>query len=43
MLFLEHLEDNALVIFKVEDLAKARDTFDTKGIKFLDEKQLYQP
>lgn len=40
--FLGTSEDNALVIFKVEDLAKARDTFIQKGIKFLDEKQLYQ-
>lgn len=40
--FLGTSEDDALVIFKVEDFAKARDTFIEKGIKFLDEKQLYQ-
>ncbi|NLB88225.1 MAG: ACT domain-containing protein [Syntrophomonadaceae bacterium] len=40
--FLGTSEDNALVIFKVEDFAKARDTFIERGIKFLDEKQLYQ-
>lgn len=40
--FLGTSENDALVIFKVEDFAKARDTFIEKGIKFLDEKQLYQ-
>lgn len=40
--FLGTSGDNALVIFKVEDFAKARDTFIEKGIKFLDEKQLYE-
>ena len=40
--FLGTSENDALVIFKVEDFAKARDTFIERGIKFLDEKQLYQ-
>ncbi len=40
--FLGTSENDALVIFKVEDFAKARDTFVERGIKFLDERQLYQ-
>lgn len=40
--FLGTSENDALVIFKVEDFVKARDAFIEKGIKFLDEKQLYQ-
>lgn len=33
---------DALVIFKVEDIKKAVDTFKARGIKFIEEKQLYQ-
>jgi hypothetical protein len=33
---------DALVIFKVEDTQKACKKFKEKGIKFIDEKQLYQ-
>ncbi len=40
--FLGTAENDALVIFKVEDFAKARDTFIEKGIKFLDETELYR-
>ncbi|HZJ85130.1 MAG TPA: ACT domain-containing protein [Syntrophomonadaceae bacterium] len=40
--FLGTSENDALVIFKVEDFAKARDTFIEKGIKFLDETELYR-
>lgn len=40
--FLGTSENDALVIFKVEDFAKARETFIERGIKFLDERQLYQ-
>lgn len=40
--FLGTSENDALVIFKVEDFEKARNTFKEKGIKFLDEKHLYQ-
>jgi hypothetical protein len=40
--FLGSSEDDALVIFKVEDFEKARSTFKEKGIKFLDEKLLYK-
>ncbi len=34
--------DDALVIFKVEDVAKARETFTQKGIQFLDDYTLYR-
>jgi len=34
--------NDALVIFKVEDIEKARNSFKEKGIKFLEEDQLYQ-
>lgn len=40
--FLGTSEDDALVIFKVEDIKKARVAFTEKGIKFLEEKELYQ-
>ncbi|MDD3267822.1 MAG: ACT domain-containing protein [Syntrophomonadaceae bacterium] len=40
--FLGTTEDDALVIFKVEDIDRARNIFAEKGIKFLDEKTLYQ-
>ncbi|MGI5920156.1 MAG: ACT domain-containing protein [Syntrophomonadaceae bacterium] len=33
---------DALVIFKVEDTKKAYQTFEQKGIHFIDEKELYQ-
>jgi len=39
--FLGTAENDALVIFKVEDIEKARQTFKEKGIRFLDERQLY--
>lgn len=40
--FLGTSEDDALVIFKVEDIKKARIAFTEKGIQFLEEKELYQ-
>lgn len=40
--FLGTSEKDALVVFKVEDLEKACNTFKAKGIKFIDEKQLYE-
>jgi len=40
--FLGTTENDALVIFKVEDIERARETFKKKGIKFIDEKRLYQ-
>ena len=40
--FLGTSEKDALVVFKVEDLAKACNTFEAKGIKFIDEKHLYE-
>ncbi len=40
--FLGTSEDDALVIFKVEDIKKARIAFKEKGIKFLEEQELYQ-
>lgn len=40
--FLGTSEKDALVVFKVEDLGKACNTFKEKGIKFIDEKQLYE-
>lgn len=40
--FLGTTGDDALVIFKVEDINRARNIFTEKGIKFLDEKILYQ-
>lgn len=40
--FLGTSEKDALVVFKVEDLEKACITFKEKGIKFIDEKQLYE-
>ncbi|NLW91571.1 MAG: ACT domain-containing protein [Syntrophomonadaceae bacterium] len=33
---------DALVIFKVEDIEKARDSFKERGIKFLEEQDLYR-
>lgn len=40
--FLGTSEDDALVIFKVEDIKNARIAFKEKGIQFLDEQELYQ-
>lgn len=40
--FLGTSEKNALVIFKVEDIKKARVAFKEKGIQFLEEQELYQ-
>jgi len=40
--FLGTSDNDALVVFKVEDIDKARSTFKEKGIKFIDEKQLYE-
>lgn len=40
--FLGTAENDALVIFKVEDFERARKTFTKKGIKFLDENELYK-
>jgi hypothetical protein len=40
--FLGTSDNDALVIFKVEDFEKARQTFTEKGIRFLDEQQLYK-
>lgn len=40
--FLGTAEENALVIFKVEDFKLTSETFKRKGIKFVEETQLYQ-
>ncbi|HBQ85742.1 MAG TPA: amino acid-binding protein [Syntrophomonas sp.] len=40
--FLGTAEENALVIFKVEDFTLTSETFKRKGIKFVEETQLYQ-
>lgn len=40
--FLGTAENDALVVFKVEDIDKACTTFKEKGIKFIDEKHLYE-
>lgn len=40
--FLGTSDKNALVIFKVEDIKMASETFKRKGIKFVEENQLYQ-
>lgn len=40
--FLGTSGNDALVIFKVEDFERARQTFTEKGIRFLDEQQLYK-
>lgn len=40
--FLGTTADDALVIFKVEDLNRVQEVFTRKGIKFLDEGQLYK-
>ncbi|MGR6836198.1 ACT domain-containing protein [Syntrophomonas erecta] len=40
--FLGTSENDALVIFKVEDIERARKTFTDKGIPFLDENKLYE-
>lgn len=34
--------DNALVIFKVEDIARALEAFRNKGIKYMEESELYK-
>jgi hypothetical protein len=33
---------DALVIFKVEDIKRAKIAFNNKGIKYLEEQELYQ-
>jgi hypothetical protein len=40
--FLGTSDNDALVIFKVEDIENACTIFKEKGIKFIDEKQLYE-
>lgn len=40
--FLGTAADDALVIFKVEDIARVQEAFKRKGIKFLEENQLYK-
>ena len=40
--FLGMTGDDALVIFKVEDIKKAKVAFNNKGIKYLDAEELYQ-
>jgi len=40
--FLGTTGEDALVIFKVEDINRARNIFQAKGIKFLDEQTLYR-
>lgn len=40
--FLGTSQNDALVIFKVEDIKKARDAFKSKGISFLEDNELYQ-
>lgn len=40
--FLGTSQENALVIFKVEDFTLTSETFKRKGIKFVEETQLYQ-
>jgi hypothetical protein len=39
--FLGMAGNDALVIFKVEDIIKAKEVFNAKGIKFLEEQELY--
>lgn len=40
--FLGMTGGDALVVFKVEDIAKAKEAFAAKGIEFLEEQELYQ-
>lgn len=40
--FLGMTGNEALVVFKVEDIKKAKIAFSTKGIKFMEEQELYQ-
>lgn len=40
--FLGTTSDEALVIFKIEDIDRARETFKRRAIKFLEESQLYK-
>lgn len=40
--FLGTAENDALVIFRVEDISKAKEAFARKGIKFLEEEKLYK-
>lgn len=40
--FLGMKDNEALVVFKVEDIAKAKTSFKNKGIKFMEEQDLYQ-
>jgi len=40
--FLGMTGNDALVIFKVEDIKKAKISFKNKGIKFVEEQELYQ-
>ena len=39
--FLSTVKEEALIIFKVEDIERAKNTFKAKGINFIDEGQLY--
>jgi hypothetical protein len=40
--FLGMSGNEALVVFKVEDIKKAKISFNSKGIKFMEEQELYQ-
>jgi hypothetical protein len=40
--FLGMSGNEALVVFKVEDIKQAKISFNSKGIKFIDEQELYQ-
>lgn len=40
--FLGTTDNQALIIFKVEDISKARQAFHDKGIKFLEEQELFK-
>jgi hypothetical protein len=40
--FLGTKDDDALIIFKVEDIQRAKAAFEKQGIRFLEEKKLYE-
>ena len=40
--FLGTKDGDALIIFKVEDMERAKEAFDKQGIRFIDEKSLYE-
>ena len=40
--FLGTKDGDALIIFKVEDMERAKEAFDKQGIRFIDEKRLYE-